>query len=216
MEDTLNTYLMEHVGASVYFIILTLVGLIALSWWCRGVYDRMKVVDSLPCKDHTDKLNEQNVGIRKIDTALEYINRNLDNLNASIGTLKREEAFAESHSPLKITPKGEEMIDRVGMREMFEHNWGRVFTYIDTYVNESKTNNPYDIWDFIRQRTVVFPEIFVSKEELDKIKIDAYNQGRTLTDYMVVYAILCRDKYFELKGINVEDSDPEKKAEEQQ
>lgn len=45
------------------------------------------------------------------------------------------------------------------------------------------------------------------KEEIDKIKLDAYNTGVNIVPYMKVIAILARDRYFSEHNILVEDVD---------
>lgn len=48
---------------------------------------------------------------------------------------------------------------------------------------------------------------FLQPEEIDKIKLDAYNTGVNIVPYMKVIAILARDRYFSEHNILVEDVD---------
>lgn len=65
----------------------------------------------------------------------------------------------------------------------------------------------YDIQEFLIQQAVVYPEKFLQPEEIDKIKLDAYNTGVNIVPYMKVIAILARDRYFSEHNILVEDVD---------
>lgn len=79
--------------------------------------------------------------------------------------------------------------------------------YILFIENNAGSKNPYDIQEFLIQQAVVCPEKFLQPEEIDKIKIDAYNTGVNIVPYMRVIAVLARDKYFSEHNILVEDVD---------
>lgn len=88
---------------------------------------------------------------------------------------------------------------RVGMQAMFDENWERIRPLIDECVSDK---NPYDIDQFCQEQSVVFPEKFLKKNQLDVLKADAYREGLTLTSYMRVIAVLSRDRYLEIHGMN--------------
>lgn len=67
--------------------------------------------------------------------------------------------------------------------------------------------NPYDIQQYCIEQAVVFPEKFLLENDLNKIKMDAYNSGNSLTSYMKVVAVLSRDLYFKKYNINLEEVD---------
>ena len=91
------------------------------------------------------------------------------------------------------------MMRRVGMQAMFDENWERIKPLIDEGVSDK---NPYDIDQFCQEQSVVFPEKFLKKDQLDVLKADAYREGLTLTSYMRVIAVLSRDRYLEIQGLN--------------
>lgn len=108
------------------------------------------------------------------------------------------------HGPITISDAGKEMIKRIGMDKMFERNWPR----IESLIRENAVSkHPYDIQEFCLYQTIVFPEKFLQPEELDCVKLDAYNNGLNLLPYMRVIAVLARDKYLEENGYKVEDID---------
>lgn len=96
------------------------------------------------------------------------------------------------------------MMERLGVGEMFEKNWLRIDEFIE---DKLEYKNPYDIQEFLIQQAVVYPEKFLQPEEIDKIKLDAYNTGVNIIPYMKVIAILARDRYFSEHNILVEDVD---------
>lgn len=170
-------------------------------------------LDSLPCAEHMEQIRHHEEGhstvlqdLSSIKTSIGFMQKGIDGL----GELMQKKGvitsgiFTQSHSPLSITDEGEKMMERLGVRAMFDNNWGRIKVLID---GENESRNPYDIQQFCIQQAVVFPEKFLSESELDKIKIDAYNTGTPLLSYMRVIAVLARDRYFEENGIDVSEVD---------
>lgn len=170
-------------------------------------------IDTLPCSEHMEQIRHHAEGhnsvltrLGSIDTTLLFLQKGIDGLNQSLqkGNQIITDSFTQSHSPLSITPKGYEMVNRMGISEMFDNNWKRIKAFIDA---ENESRNPYDIQQFCIQQAVVFPEKFLSEAELDKIKIDAYNTGNPLLSYMRVIAVMARDRYFEENSIDVSEVD---------
>ena len=87
---------------------------------------------------------------------------------------------------------------------MFEVNWERIGTLIE---KEAGSKNPYDIQQFCIEQAVVFPEKFLSEEQVNVLKTDAYKMGLPLTSYMNVVAVMARDRYFKEHGIDVSEVD---------
>ena len=57
MEDKFVDIIVEHLGLA-FFIGVILVGcLIFLVWWCRGIYEKVKSMDKLPCQENREKIN---------------------------------------------------------------------------------------------------------------------------------------------------------------
>jgi len=110
----------------------------------------------------------------------------------------------DKKSPMVITEKGYELVNRLGIYEMIALNWNKISDYIDRGVTSF---HPYDIDRFIIEHIVVYPLNFIQAAELNKIKLLAYTEGLPLINYLTVIAILIREKYFETKGIDVSDVD---------
>ena len=211
MEDKFVDIIVEHLGLA-FFVGVLLVGcLIFLVWWCRGIYEKVKSMDNLPCNEnrekinlHSERHNETSQAIARIEATLGFMQKSIDSLAKSIQKENKLiiDPYTKSHSPLSITEAGRKMMDRLGIDDMFEKNWPRIEAFI-----EDKYKNPYDIQEFLIQQAVVYPEKFLQIDEIDKIKLDAYNTGVDIVPYMKVIAILARDRYFSEHNILVEDVD---------
>ena len=141
--------------------------------------------------------------ITKAEISIEYLQRSVDTLTKNLqggGNRLILDKFTESHSPLSISEEGRKMMERLGMQAMFDENWERIKSLIDENVSDK---NPYDIDQFCQEQSVVFPEKFLKKEQVDKLKADAYREGLSLTSYMRVIAVLSRDKYLEIYGMTM-------------
>lgn len=224
----------EVFATCVFITAVILTSFIWLVIWLYKVYHLKKDVEKLPCKEHTSKLErvvavetrinslpcaEHMEQIRhhaedhtsvvsrlsSIDTTLTYLQKGIDGLNQSLqkGSGIVIDSYTRSHSPLAITEQGYEMIERMGIQEMFKANWSR----INSLIQSENLQNPYDIQQFCIQQAVVFPEKFLSDEELNKIKLDAYNTGNPLQSYMKVIAVMARDRFFDENDIDVAEVD---------
>lgn len=209
MIETVVTYFLEN------FPWIAAICVTGYFSWKAAVYyakveDTRKKVDSLPCErrkeeieQHSGTHNETSRSIERIETTLGFIQKTMDQL-AQKGNKLIIDPYTKSHSPLSITDAGREMMERLGVGEMFEKNWLRIDEFIE---DKLEYKNPYDIQEFLIQQAVVYPEKFLQPEEIDKIKLDAYNTGVNIVPYMKVIAILARDRYFSEHNILVEDVD---------
>lgn len=253
MEERLNQWVVEHLGMAVFLMCALSFLLLAAAWWARGVYEKVKKIDKLPCEERGDKLavaetklevlqklpcEEHKEKLEKTSTALSTLKslpceqhqtkldehvRIITRLDTTIELLKallytsRQEMgagdFTQTQSPLSITDSGREMIERTGMQAMFEENWQRISDFV---TGKAQSMNPYDIQEMLIEQCVVYPERFLSAEQIDLLKLDAYNTGNVLASYMKALAVLARDRYFSEHGINVADVDaytPKKEGE---
>lgn len=110
----------------------------------------------------------------------------------------KTDGLTQTKSPLSITEKGWETVRRLGMEKMFNNNWERINDLIS---KGAESQNAYDIDRFCVEQAVVFPDKFLSENEISTLKEDAYKNGLLLTSYMKVLAVLSRDRY--LKEHNI-------------
>lgn len=213
MEEKLIEMIAENLGAAYVVGIIAIALLIFVIWWTRGVYERVCRMDSLPCDNHSRKMEEQDRrreeterSIVRIDTSLAYMQKSLDALVQSLqgGQKGSPDPYTQAHSPLSLTSLGEEMTVRMGVRDMLLKNWPGIRRLISDH---AASKNPYDIQQFCLEQAIVFPEKFLNPEDLDRLKTDAFQKGLTLTPYMRAVAVLVRDKYFKENGIDVKEVD---------
>lgn len=223
--DIVFEFIKGILGNGAFIGFVAVVALVFLVWWSRGIKEKVSRVDShekhmdefrdavtsiktLPCTNHMHDIErheseQRGMGnrITKVETSIEYLQRSVDTLtkNLQSGNKLILDKYTESHSPLSISAGGREMMRRVGMQAMFDENWERIKALIDEGASDK---NPYDIDQFCQEQSVVFPEKFLKKNQLDVLKADAYREGLTLTSYMRVIAVLSRDKYMEIHGMN--------------
>ena len=196
-------------------------GALWLAWWGRGIKEKISKVDdheqhmnefrdavarinNLPCANHEHNIDrhdqehrDMNTRLTRVETSVEFLQKSVEDLtkNLQVGDKKLIlGSYTQSRSPLSITDKGREMMQRVGMGEMFERNWDRIERLINEGVEDK---NAYDIDQFCMEQAVVFPGKFLGREDIGVLKDDAYEQGMSLTSYMRVVAILARNRYLE-------------------
>lgn len=209
MEDTINNIIIEHFGLSVFIILVLIVGIISVSIWCHNIWLKVKKIDDLPCDNHKDKMIAHDNAVARIETAITYLTKEIDNAMSTFQQHNiKTDGFTQTHSPLSITKQGWEMVERLGLKKMFEDNWPRIKELIDNGVADK---NAYDIDDFCIKQAVVFPEKFLSDENIAVLKDDAFKNGFALTSYMKVIAVMARDEYFKVNGIKIDEMEKKEK-----
>lgn len=233
--QALSDFFGKYIVALAILLIAAMYAVWKLSAAFHSMRNKVKRIDNMPCEEHKEKLDrvvvtetkvaslpcgEHMEQIRKhdqehtsiverlssIDTTLTFMQKSIDGLAEVLqkGNMKPNTSFTQTHSPLSITDLGYGMANRLGVREMFDNNWYRIEPLIK---NGAGSRNPYDIQQFCIQQAVVFPEKFLSEEDLDKVKLDAYNTGEPLMSYMKVIAVMARDRYFQENGVDVMEVD---------
>ncbi len=220
MEELLNDLIRQHLAAAIIVIIIAVIALVVIIWIASAIYNKVKNIpcdthdkkldelnraismrQAFPCEAHQASISEHDKSVSKIIMQLEYLTKSID---SAMRTFQKNniqvDTFTQSQSPIKITPKGYEMVARVGLEDMFVQNWDRIKTLYD---GNLQGMNPYDIQQFFIREAIVFPEKFLTDVEISKLKIDAYNEGIDLSSYMRVVAVLARDRYFTENGIDV-------------
>lgn len=199
MEEAINKIVIEHFGLSVFVFLVVIAGIVSASIMGYRLYLKAKKIDELPCDKHQEKIAMHDNAVTRIETAIKYLTKEIDN---AISMFQRQntraDGFTQAHSPLSITEQGWEMAERLGLGKMFDDNWPRIKALIDDGVPDK---NAYDIDDFCIKTAVVFPEKFLSGENIAVLKDDAFKKGNTLASYMKVVAVMARDRYFKENGM---------------
>jgi hypothetical protein len=91
-----------------------------------------------------------------------------------------------------LTDKGLEKVETLGIYNMIDKKWNDISKLISDNV---KSKNPYDVQQFFIEQCLLFPEKFLEADDLDKLKLDAFNEGINIDPYMRIIAILSYEKY---------------------
>lgn len=189
MTELLRDILASPFGSFASIFAIVAIAFYLTHWVTKKVtaYD----VEHKFIKDKTDKL-ESLLGDIKVD--LKYLK--------AIATDKGSD-FAQAHSPISLTQKGEQVAEEIGVDKMIANNWDNIVSTLDNI----KERNAYDIQQFCIERMAIAPQTFLKESDVTKLKIFAYNTGRSIVDYSIIFAIRIRDKYFAIKDIDVNDVD---------
>lgn len=187
---------MEHLKAIAdYFwwpafsiFIVILVTIIWAVYKIGKVSEKIKTVDKL-----NDNIDTIRTGISEMSGNIGHMMKRIDLIETANSTL------AQRHSPIKLTEKGEWLLDRT------------IKPYIDTsfidilkkYPEIKKLTNPFDIEQFAKRIALDVYENFTSENEKDKIKSTLFMEGATMGDLNLITGIYLRDKFFENKGIDL-------------
>ena len=127
-------------------------------------------------------------------------------IKGSIESLQKSshENLTQSNSPISLTKKGLEEVNKHNLNSIVDNNWNTIYEHLEKDVT---CKNPYDIQTYCIETAFAEPEKFFTEEDFLKIKSIAFKNGYALMSYTNILGVLIRDKYFEQKGINVEDVD---------
>lgn len=226
IETWFNNLFLEHFGSAVVVTIVAIIALAFLVWKVAEIWFRIKNLPcenhtesikdlqkrsldkgELPCQIHNDKIEQHGKSVSRIDTTLSFLTKSIEDMNLQLRKINDNSSFTQQHSPLTISPRGWDVVKKLGIDRMFDENWPRIKQLIDA---EVECKNAYDINEFCLKYAVVFPEKFLQQEQVNKLKDDAYAQGLSLMEYMKIVAVMARDRYFKENGIKVEDKEEKK------
>lgn len=218
METLINNFVSEHLATFVFACLVAL-AIFAIALWFVYSYIQFKktvkcnehsqkleelgkISYDLPCKTHGEKIEKHGESVSRIDTTLSFLTKSIEEMNSQLRQMNNTVPFTQQHSPLRISERGWQVVEKLGMDKMFDRNWERIRKLID---EEVESKNAYDINEFCIKYAVVFPEKFLQPDEVDVLKNDAYIQGLTLMEYMKIIAVMARDKYFEENNIKTDE-----------
>lgn len=235
MEEIVSNLIEKHLGFTALIGLLAVGAFIYLIWWTRGMYDKTKKIEDLPCSSHSQKLEtlislstkldglpcsdhkiqlenqmskyiSSETTMQKVLTSITFMQKSIDSLSQNLQKTPGiiTDRFTQRQSPLTITQEGKKMIIKLGIFDMIDRNWERILLLIE---KNAQSRNPYDIQQFCIEQAVVFPEKFLQEDEINKIKLEAYQEGEVLTSYMKAIAVLVRDRYFKEHNIDIADVD---------
>lgn len=145
----------------------------------------------------------------KVSDSIDVVKQEILYLKADIYSMKirmeiPDSDIAQSHSPIALTEKGKDLCAKMKAELYVAGNWERISANIDGSV---KGRNAYDIQQYCIDTAAVFPERFFRKEDIDAMKLFAFQVGRSYPQLSIIPAILIRDRYFKENSIDVGDVD---------
>lgn len=198
-------YIEGWLGLGALVWIIAIVALCYAIWKIAQRYALYKnKADNLPCDKHeqmiqsmASSINGINVTLARLEGHMEGMRNMISMMAGSTGTSQ----LTQNHSPISLTPKGQEIAEQLKLDDILSANWSKVESIIDD------EKNPYDIQMEFITRFISSPDEYIDGASMDKIKRDAYMRGLPLIDYMRMLGIMARDRYFQQHGIDVSEVD---------
>lgn len=192
MFELLRTALSTPWGSSMF--VISLIGLfVVCSWYLSHFNTKFRSID-------------------KLESNIESIKDSIYKINAWIHVTETlSNPMAKHFSPISLTDKGEQAKNDLGVEDIIVNHWEELKSKaLQLLVG---TQNPYDVQVVCFELGEKYQE-FLTKEELDRVKLYAFKSGDSLGIYGIIFGVLIRNKILELKGLKVSDidkHDPSKK-----
>jgi hypothetical protein len=97
-----------------------------------------------------------------------------------------------------------ERIRELGIDKMLNDKWASISSYIS---EKTVSKNPYDIQQACIDEALLNPAQFLTEEEIDRLKLEAYKEGAIIQAYLRIIALCVRDRYFKEQNISLSDID---------
>ena len=155
---------------------------------------------------YTTKWSMKMEGVDKLEQKIESISSDLLYVKTKleIFTANTPGGLTASHSPISLTERGKEIAAQMGIDQIIATNWDSIYGYIS---ENATSKNAYDLQQFCIEAATIALDKLIRKEDLDKIKMFAFNSGQNLAYYGSMIGIIIRDKYFAIQGIPIGDID---------
>ena len=180
-------------------------GLMALAFWLTHWLTK-KVTEVQ--KDH----GTLNKSVTKIELHIDEIRKDLSYMKGSIDVIKNGPvSLIQSHSPISLSETGQKIAIELKAEEKIAQNWERIYDDLEKNICDK---NAYDIQTYCMETAAVEPEKFFDSKTVSEIKMYAFNKGNSLSYYSGVFGVIIRDKYLQIKKIDVSEvdiNDPNKK-----
>ena len=141
----------------------------------------------------------------KSDRHMDEIRKDISYLKGMIDVFKNPiKAVTESHSPVSLTEIGTTISTELNAEGMIAKNWEVIYKNLEENICEK---NAYDIQQYCIETAIVELDKFLTKEDVDTVKMRAFKDGHPLAYYAPIFGILIRNKYLKLKNIDVDEID---------
>ncbi len=145
------------------------------------------------------RIDSLHLDLAKVREDVSFIRGLLNARNKGINAF----GFTGNNSPMQLNDRGREFVTETKLDDRIYSNWEAIEALLD--VSGMKT--AYDIDQYCLQRAVVSPEQFLKEEDVIFLKNKAFSTGDKLESYAGMIGVIVRNRYFQKKGINIEDID---------
>lgn len=161
-------------------------------------------LENLPCTRHDNNIsglekmvNDVKVSLGKLETGQEDVYKMMSLIAGS----SVNSNLTQHQSPISLNSKGIEIANILGLSKVLDNNWDKIKNII------TDEKNPYDIQMEFITRLIIDNEKYIDEDSLNRIKTDAFQRGIPIMDYMRMFGVMARDKYFREHGIDIADVD---------
>lgn len=149
----------------------------------------------------------------KLENKVDYLTRSMNDLFKDIALIKGiiessrrniGDELTQRKSPISLTEKGYDEVEKYNLNSIVDNNWNTIYSNLEKDVT---CKNPYDIQTYCIETAFAEPEKFFTQDDILKIKNIAFKNGYALMSYTNILGVLIRDKYFQQKGIKIEEID---------
>jgi Na+-transporting methylmalonyl-CoA/oxaloacetate decarboxylase gamma subunit len=143
--------------------------------------------------------------VQKLKSNIDIIKEDIHGIRAFMQVYREtNNPLAQRQSPVSMTEDGKNISKELGIEAMVANHWNEFKSSVLT--NLKLDCNPYDIQVESFKVGDKYQQ-FITKEELDKIKLHAFNTGYNIATYNLLFGIIIRDKILTDKGHDTADVD---------
>ncbi len=187
--------------AQVAFIFL---GIVFLVWKVSHFNTKFNDLDKIGDKFNLleDKFEKK---FDRTDSKIDEIKQSVMVVKSFIDTFQSSNnPLAQSHSPVSLTETGKKVAEEIQLKQLVTNHWSFIKEKFDEFLAEN--SNPYDIQVASFKVGDLF-QTYLTNEELNVIKLNAFERGYDISLYEIVFGIEIRDRILEERGITPKEVD---------
>lgn len=198
--NIVQTILSSEVGSGVF--IAAIIGLIFIAgrFWALFIIHQ-KDIDKV--KEDVKKVTSLDANHGVFEKRVDKIEGTLTDIRSDIMEIKvalkatSSTPLTQSNSPISLSERGKEFAEKHKAAQIVDTHWEHIRSLL---IIDSK--NPYDIQNHIFKDVSLRLEDYLGKEQVDKLKVIAYNEGLDIFSISRLLGVLIRDRYFDENKID--------------
>ncbi|MFW9882589.1 MAG: hypothetical protein ACFFG0_56730 [Candidatus Thorarchaeota archaeon] len=168
--------LIEQLNSSVIILLIILITIGWLLYKGGSLVTKFGVFDN-EIKDIKKDVRDIKDNVSGIDATVKLL------YQAYLGTVKTK-------SPLHISPKGDKIVKDLSLSNKVDKYWDQIYKLLSV----NSLNNPYDVQIASLEISQNKIKDILTENEINEIKIYAFNNGLNLLEIYPVIGVLIRDK----------------------